>query len=328
MKNIIVPILGAVIAPTLFAAEYSMFRVCEDKHVLRTSDGADAGRVEYIVLDPASQQIVSTVVTGGVVGSKYVAVPFSSMRFTNDREIALTEIDRERIVSAPVIERTQITSNVIEPTYIERTNNYFGVRADVNSRTTTNIQERDRARTGASVTQENTPGGRAGTAGPGSKPGEKMPPDAPATSQKQKRTTEAGSKQPGENPPGIGEKLPDKENPANQDAQGRQSNQRNADRAAEPQAQRRDEARPGDRQNPQPDRATDKEGSAAERATDKAKQESDRATEKARQEAGRAQDQGQSLKDQAERKAGAKEQSQPKPGEAEKKKPNTEEPRQ
>jgi sporulation protein YlmC with PRC-barrel domain len=100
---------------------------------IKTSDGAEAGRVEYIVLEPSSQRVVSTIVTGGVVGSKFVAVPFSSMQFTNDREIALTEITRERIISAPVIERTQITSrNVIEPTFIERTYNHYGVSANVN----------------------------------------------------------------------------------------------------------------------------------------------------------------------------------------------------
>jgi len=55
-------------SPAVFAESYSVFRVCEDQHVLRTSDGAEAGHVEYIVVEPSQQRIVSTVITGGVIG--------------------------------------------------------------------------------------------------------------------------------------------------------------------------------------------------------------------------------------------------------------------
>jgi hypothetical protein len=304
MKRIILTILGAAIAPAVFAAEYTVFRVCEDKHVLRTSDGAEAGHVEYIVLEPSSQRIVSTIVTGGVVGSRFVAVPFTAMQFTSDREIALTEITRERIVSAPVIERTLITSrSVIEPTIIERTNNHFGVRAGVQSQTTTDIQGRERTRTGATTDTTTTQPGRGTAASPGSQPGEKTPPDAPATSPKLKRAADSGSRQPGQNPPGVAEKLPEKAPAATPDPQGRRLNQRSGERAAEPQ-----EAQPR------------REGIAPE----KAKEAPDRATEKVREQTDRAQDQAQSLKDQAERKSGLSDQAQP----DKKKKPATEEPRQ
>lgn len=116
---------------------YTVFKVCEDQHVIRTSDGAEAGHVEYIVFDPAEQRIVSSIVSGGSVGEKFVAVPFSSMRFGPEREVVLTEITRERLVSAPVIERTQITTTArFEPTVVERSFTHFGVRVDATSRTT------------------------------------------------------------------------------------------------------------------------------------------------------------------------------------------------
>jgi hypothetical protein len=308
MKRTILTILCAVVAPAAFAAEYSVFRVCEDRHVLRTSDGADAGHVEYIILEPSSQRIVSTVVTGGVVGAKFVAVPFNSMQFTGDRDVSLTQITRERIVSAPVIERTQLTSRtVIEPTLIERTNNHFGLRAGVSSETQSTTDVRERERTGQPAP--------ATAATPGAAPGEKTPPDASATSPRQKRAADSGSKQPGQNPPGIAEKLPDNETPAKPDAQGRRTNERSPEKAAEGQDKTR--------------RQTEKPSGSEARSADKSSQDQpvDRATEKAREQVDRTQDQSQSLKEQADRKLAPGDRTQPKPS-PEKKKPETQEPRQ
>lgn len=131
MKNTFILSLAALAAGAApgIAAEYSTFRVCEDTRIIRTSDGADAGRVQYIVVDPSNQRVISTIVTGGVVGEKFVAVPFSAMRFDASESITLTEITRERIVSAPAMERTQITA-VIQPDTINRTYQHFGVRTD------------------------------------------------------------------------------------------------------------------------------------------------------------------------------------------------------
>src|ERR1700761_1222292 len=101
--SVIVSILTALAASVAGAADYSIFRVCQDQRVIHTSDGAEAGHVEYIVVDPANRQVVSTVVSGGVIGERLVSIPYTSMRFDNEREITLTEINRERLVSAPVI---------------------------------------------------------------------------------------------------------------------------------------------------------------------------------------------------------------------------------
>lgn len=151
MKNTLTLSIAAVaaLATSAFGADYSIFRICEDQHIIRTSDGAEAGRLEYIVVDPSNQRIISSIVTGGVIGEKFVAVPFSSMRFDADRSITLTEINRERIVSAPVIERTQISSaTVIRPDIIDRTYQHFGVRANTavdSTSVNTNVRQENRA---------------------------------------------------------------------------------------------------------------------------------------------------------------------------------------
>jgi hypothetical protein len=128
---IIASIFMALAGSIASAAELSVFRVCQDQRVIRTSDGAEAGRVEFIVVDPSDQHVVSTVISGGVVGDRLIAVPYTSLRFSGGNEITLTEITRERLVSAPVIERTQISASVIEPSIIQRTTTHFSARGDV-----------------------------------------------------------------------------------------------------------------------------------------------------------------------------------------------------
>jgi hypothetical protein len=102
--------------------------------MIRTSDGAEAGHIEYIVVDPSSREVISTVVSGGVEGDRLLAIPYSSLNFAGGNEITLTEITRERLVSAPVIERTQINTAVIAPEIIERTREHFGARGETNVR--------------------------------------------------------------------------------------------------------------------------------------------------------------------------------------------------
>ena len=160
MKKLILTFAAfALTAPAaIFADSYSVFRICEDQHVLRTSDGAEAGRVEYIVVEPARQRIVSTVITGGVVGEKFVAVPFSVMRFGTEREITLTEITRERLVSAPVIERSRFTASaVIEQTVIHPTFAHFGVNISAESRDVTHSERRSRPETATGKSEKAPP---------------------------------------------------------------------------------------------------------------------------------------------------------------------------
>ena len=110
------------------ADSYSVFRICEDQHILKTSDGADAGHIEYIVVDPAQQRIVSSVITGGVVGTRHVSIPYSEFQTTGERDIVLHSVTRERIVAAPVIEVERFRTNpVIDRTVFEKSSSYFNV---------------------------------------------------------------------------------------------------------------------------------------------------------------------------------------------------------
>jgi hypothetical protein len=167
---ILISIFVALAGTWASAAELSVFRVCQDQRVIRTSDGAEAGRVEYIVVDPSNREVVSTIIGGGVVGERLIAIPYDSLRFNGDREITLNEITRERLVSAPAIERTQINAAVIDPGVIERTRTHFGGRGDVNpQRTTTEsaaaTSRTNEARPNGAVTNGGRPNAEATTPG-------------------------------------------------------------------------------------------------------------------------------------------------------------------
>src|SRR4051812_8345245 len=100
MKQILLTLAFMAGGASLACAEdYTVFRVCEDQHVLRTADGADAGHVEYIVVDPAEHAVVSTIITGGVLADRTIAVPVDYFRYGTGREVTLNEITRERLVS-------------------------------------------------------------------------------------------------------------------------------------------------------------------------------------------------------------------------------------
>src|SRR3954471_24898993 len=122
MKQILITTIAALglSLTAATAAEYTVFKVCEDQRILKTSDGADAGHVDYIVVDPGSHEVISTVITGGVLADRHVAIPISSLTFGADRQVTIRDITRERIVSAPVIETTRWRdSYVVEPSVIE-----------------------------------------------------------------------------------------------------------------------------------------------------------------------------------------------------------------
>ena len=121
-----------------FAADqFSVFKICEDKHVIKTSDGQDCGHIEYIVADPAQQRIVTAVVSGGILSDRLVAVPYEEFRYGTGADITVN-VDRQRLVSAPVIERqTLVSGGFIEPTVVQRSVSYFGGGTNVEGRAAT-----------------------------------------------------------------------------------------------------------------------------------------------------------------------------------------------
>lgn len=149
MKTTLIALALSALTSAAWSADYSVFRICEDQRVVRTSDGVDAGHVQYIVIEPTSHRIVSTIVSGGAVGERLVPVPIESVTFQGTNEVVLTQITRERLVSAPVIERAQLSSTtIIQPTIVERSFTHFGVRVNAEasavnaSRTDVNINAR------------------------------------------------------------------------------------------------------------------------------------------------------------------------------------------
>lgn len=124
--------LGVTLRAQDESTGYSVFRICQDQRVIHTSDGADVGHVEYILVDPTQQRIVSTVITGGAIGDRYVAVPYEDVQFQGDSgDIVLNNIDRERIVSAPAIEVNQLTSSRrVDTSFVQPSVSYFGTSTE------------------------------------------------------------------------------------------------------------------------------------------------------------------------------------------------------
>jgi hypothetical protein len=145
---------------------FSVLKVCQEDLVLHTSDNQEAGRIGYVVVEPGSQRIVSALITGGVLAERVVAVPFTSVRFGGPREVTLVDINRERLVSAPVVERTHLTSTTtrFEPSFFERSYTHFGgnaaelrtgFRSETSSRTDIE-RNRDRDARGANRDRDRT----------------------------------------------------------------------------------------------------------------------------------------------------------------------------
>lgn len=113
---VVVPIPGR-------AAEFEVFKVCDDPRAFRTADGADAGHAEYVVLEASGQGVVAAILTGGVLGTRLVSVPATAMSHGRENEVTLRDIRRERLINAPVIERasllrsTRMRSEIIESSY-------------------------------------------------------------------------------------------------------------------------------------------------------------------------------------------------------------------
>ena len=135
MKNILTTTITALalgVAASSYAAEYSVFKVCNDRHVITTSDGEQAGHIEYIVVDPESHAVVSTVIGGGFLGDRFVSVPADDFSYENGDAIVLHNVTRERLVSAPVFERDRIVEGGrIDPTYFGQSFGYWGRQVGV-----------------------------------------------------------------------------------------------------------------------------------------------------------------------------------------------------
>ncbi|MHA3774101.1 PRC-barrel domain-containing protein [Verrucomicrobiota bacterium sgz303538] len=109
-------------------SRYPLVPVGDDARVVRTKDGAELGRLEYLILEPTTRRVVATVTTGGIVGDQEVVVPFKGVRFEGSRQVVLTDISRERVMSAQPVERVQLTtSGMISESVVNDAFEHFGV---------------------------------------------------------------------------------------------------------------------------------------------------------------------------------------------------------
>lgn len=297
MKILLSLAILSALSLTASAVEYSVFRVCEDQHVIRTSDGAEAGRVEYIVVEPSSHRVISTVITGGVIGERLVALPIDSLQFS-ERQITLTQIDRTRLVSAPVIEKTQLSTTVVQPTLIERSYTHFGASlqggASTSTRTRTDVNVNTRE--GRDATRERNASSSATT---------RTDSDNPArTAEQPGRTTTGGptatepgqqgrtNRRQGEEPEAVGERTRGRDDttpgsresktptatPNPRDSSGRTPSTPPARSEAEkPASEKSTSEKPGgSSEAAKPEQKGNRSGSASERSSDKPESSSSR----------------------------------------------------
>lgn len=304
MKKILSLAILSALAFTANAAEYSVFRVCEDQHVIRTSDGAEAGRVEYIVVEPSSHRVISTVITGGVIGERLVALPVESMQFS-ERQITLTQIDRTRLVAAPVIEKTQLSTTVVQPALIERSYTHFGasLQGGVSTSTRTSTDVNVNTREGR---EARSPRGTTTERGTTSSATTRTDSDNPARTAEQPGRTTTGaatstdasrqgrtSTRPGEQPEPVAERTRGRDDareskmptatPNPRDNSGRTPSTPPADTSRQrsesekPAGEKSTSEKPGgSSEAQQPERKGERSGSAAERSSEKAERSSQR----------------------------------------------------
>ncbi|MCX6967193.1 MAG: PRC-barrel domain-containing protein [Verrucomicrobia bacterium] len=151
---------------------------------IRSSDGADVGTVNDLIIDRRSGRIIHVVVSRGE--DQLVALPYSAVNVTNleQRGTIVVNLDRERIVSAPTFSRTELRS--LNRETIDRSVNYFGQGG--RSTTGTEMQQQKPNATGTELQRQQQ---RAGTG-------------ASAESRRESRDVHAPAASPG-SPPAVGE---------------------------------------------------------------------------------------------------------------------------
>lgn len=112
---------------TATANTYALFKVEDANMKIRSSDGSEAGEIQYLVIDPTTQRVVSVLVSGGMLKEKLVALPFASLPSTWGKEMTLTTIDKERFQNAPSIDRAALkNTQTISRDQIDRGTAHFG----------------------------------------------------------------------------------------------------------------------------------------------------------------------------------------------------------
>lgn len=206
--KILIPIIACGLTWSFASAAptgWSLIKVCQEDLVLHTSDGADAGRVTHLVLDQGGATVSSVLISGGVLAERTVVVPFSSVRVEGSRT-TLVEINRERLIAAPVIERSSIsTTTTFDTSVVERSRTYFNTSATSTTSTTENArreggQNRERNRDGDRNRDRDN--ARDGTRA-GERDRERLP-DGTADTDRQRRPGEAQSKTEDQLPAGKG----------------------------------------------------------------------------------------------------------------------------
>src|SRR5262245_48182372 len=113
-------------------------------HPVRNSAGETLGKVEELVVDPATGAVQFAVLSlSGLMQDRYVAVPYSALEFVPGRDYVLLDMDKNVLERAPAFTRDQ-WPNCSDPAWRSYTYAYYGYSDRPPVRERTVVVHRDR----------------------------------------------------------------------------------------------------------------------------------------------------------------------------------------
>ncbi|GEM_PF-4437010 len=155
MKIIIalaVVLSGALITSASAQTHYELCSAIHGAHI-RTTDSEDVGTIDDLLIDPREGRIV-TIITS--VNDRLIPVPWTAVSAGEDLRVITVNTTRERLVTAPTIERSQITT--FTPEVYQRSESFFRETAAPGSATSTNVTTQQMGNPGTATTRDQNVG--------------------------------------------------------------------------------------------------------------------------------------------------------------------------
>src|SRR5262245_10099278 len=113
-------------------------------HSVRNSAGETLGKVEELVVDPATGSVHFAVLSlSGLMRDRYKAVPYSALEFVPGRDYVLLDMDKKVLERAPSFTRDQ-WPNFSDPAWRSRTYAHYGYADQPPMRKRTVVAHQDR----------------------------------------------------------------------------------------------------------------------------------------------------------------------------------------
>jgi sporulation protein YlmC with PRC-barrel domain len=113
-------------------------------HPVRNSAGETLGKIEELVVDPATGSVDFAVMSlSGLVRDRFIAVPYGSLQYVPGRDYVLLDMDKNVLERAPSFTRDQ-WPNFSDPAWRSRAFAYYGYSDQPLTRERTVVVDRNR----------------------------------------------------------------------------------------------------------------------------------------------------------------------------------------